>query len=81
MTGSSRCSASGPLRQALLELTGDPSFARRVGEDFVSALAGSANSSVLRSLGSPEALLRKRRRRDDHVKRRRDAPAAGGRAA
>jgi hypothetical protein len=41
------------------ELTGDPAFARHVGEDFVAQLAGSANSSVLRSLGSPAALLQK----------------------
>jgi diguanylate cyclase (GGDEF)-like protein len=41
------------------EVTGDELFARHVGENFVKTLAGSSNSTVLRSLGSPEELLRK----------------------
>jgi diguanylate cyclase (GGDEF)-like protein len=40
-------------------VTGDPDFARHVGEDAVSQLGGSSTSTVLRTLGSPEALLRK----------------------
>jgi diguanylate cyclase (GGDEF)-like protein len=47
------------LWEAGAELTGDPQFARHIGEDFVGRLAGSGNSAVLRQLGSPEGLLRK----------------------
>src|SRR5215211_2311649 len=47
------------LWEAGAELTGDPQFARHIGEDFVGRLAGSGNSAVLRQLGSPEGLVRK----------------------
>src|SRR5436190_4836998 len=38
-------------------LTEDPTFARRVGEEAVRQHAGSQVSTLLRSLGSPEAVL------------------------
>src|SRR5919107_5238947 len=47
------------LWEAGATLTGDPQFARHVGQDFVRQLAGSGNSTVLRALGSPEDLPRK----------------------
>ncbi len=40
------------------KITGDPQFARHAGEDTVKQLGSSSTSTVLRSLGSPEALLR-----------------------
>src|SRR6266498_3801145 len=42
------------LLEAGTAVTGDPHFARHVGEDTVNRLAGSSNSAVLRGLGSPE---------------------------
>jgi len=46
------------LWQAGARITGDPQFARHAGEDTVKQLGSSSTSTVLRSLGSPEALLR-----------------------
>jgi diguanylate cyclase (GGDEF)-like protein len=45
------------LWEAGTEITGDPDFARHVGEDFVGLLGASSNATVLRALGSPEKLL------------------------
>ena len=45
------------LLQAGTEVTGDPQFARRVGEDAIRQHAGSPVATVLRALGSPEAVL------------------------
>ena len=39
-------------------ITGEPGFARRVGEAAVSQLAGTQVATLLRSLGSPEAVMR-----------------------
>ena len=46
------------LFDAAAEVTGDPSIARRVGENAVRQYAGTQVATVLRSLGSPEELLR-----------------------
>ncbi len=46
------------LFDAAVELTGDASVARRVGENAVRQYAGTQVATVLRSLGSPEELLR-----------------------
>jgi diguanylate cyclase (GGDEF)-like protein len=43
--------------QAGVELTGDPTFARRVGENTLRQHAGTQVATVLRSLGSTEAVL------------------------
>src|SRR3954447_1030706 len=45
------------LLAAGTKLTGDPLFARRVGETTVRQHRGSAVATLLRSLGSPEAVL------------------------
>ncbi len=47
------------LLAAGTEVTGDPQFARHVGENAVRQHAGSAVATMLRSLGSPEAVLEK----------------------
>jgi diguanylate cyclase (GGDEF)-like protein len=39
------------------EMTGDPQVARRAGEDLVRQHAGTAVATLLRSLGSPQAIL------------------------
>jgi diguanylate cyclase (GGDEF)-like protein len=44
--------------QAGVELTGDPLFARRVGENTLRQHAGTQVATVLRSLGSTEAVLK-----------------------
>lgn len=46
------------MLQAGVDLTGDPSFARRVGENALRQHAGTAVATVLRSLGSTEAVLK-----------------------
>jgi diguanylate cyclase (GGDEF)-like protein len=46
------------LWQAGKKVTGDPQFPRHAGEDTVRKLGSSSTSTVLRSLGSPEALVR-----------------------
>src|SRR5437588_12793735 len=43
--------------QAGVDLTGDPLFARRVGENTLRQHAGTQVATVLRSLGSTEAVL------------------------
>ena len=48
--------ASALFEQGVLE-TGDPSFARRVGEETLQQHAGTQVATLLRSLGSPEAIL------------------------
>jgi len=45
------------MLEAGVELTGDPAFPRRVGEDTLRQHAGSGVATVLRSLGSVEAVL------------------------
>jgi diguanylate cyclase (GGDEF)-like protein len=45
------------LFEAAIELTGDPAIARRVGEQMVSQHAGTPVATLLRSLGSPEAIF------------------------
>jgi diguanylate cyclase (GGDEF)-like protein len=45
------------MLEAGVEQTGDPSFARRVGEHTLRQHAGTAVATVLRSLGSTEAVL------------------------
>jgi diguanylate cyclase (GGDEF)-like protein len=45
------------LWEAGQAVTGDPDFARHVGGDAVAQLGGSSTSTVLRTLGSPDALL------------------------
>jgi len=46
------------LFEAAAEVTGDPAIARHVGEDAVSQYSGTQVATVLRSLGSPEEMLR-----------------------
>jgi diguanylate cyclase (GGDEF)-like protein len=46
------------MLQAGVELTGDPAFARRVGENTLRQHAGTQVATVLRSLGSTEAVLK-----------------------
>src|SRR3954452_3059782 len=48
---------AGELMQAAVELTGDEEVVRRVGEDTVRQHAGTAVATLLRSLGSPQAIL------------------------
>jgi diguanylate cyclase (GGDEF)-like protein len=45
------------LQAAGVEVTGDPAFARRVGEEMVGQHAGKQVATLLRSLGSVEAVL------------------------
>jgi diguanylate cyclase (GGDEF)-like protein len=45
------------LFEAAIELTGDPGIARRVGEEMVQQHAGTPVATLLRSLGSPEAIF------------------------
>src|SRR3982074_523559 len=45
------------MLEAGVQLTGDPSFARRVGEHTLRQHAGTQVATVLRSLGSTEAVL------------------------
>ncbi len=45
------------LLEAAVRVTGDPTFAQRVGEGAVRRHAGSPVATLLRSLGSPEAVL------------------------
>ncbi len=45
------------LMQAGVQLTGDPAFSRRVGEETVTQHAGKQVATLLRSLGSVEAVL------------------------
>jgi diguanylate cyclase (GGDEF)-like protein len=45
------------LLEAGVRVTGDPGLARRTGEEAVRQHAGSPAATVLRSLGSPEAIL------------------------
>src|SRR3954470_19815164 len=45
------------LLAAGVRITGDPHFARRVGAESVRQHAGSPVATLLRSLGSPEAIL------------------------
>jgi diguanylate cyclase (GGDEF)-like protein len=45
------------MLEAAVEVTGDPVLARRTGEEAVRQHAGSPAATVLRSLGSPEAIL------------------------
>jgi diguanylate cyclase (GGDEF)-like protein len=45
------------LFEAAIELTGDPGLARRVGEEMVRQHAGTPVATLLRSLGSPEAIF------------------------
>jgi diguanylate cyclase (GGDEF)-like protein len=47
------------LWEAGAAVTGEPDFARNVGADAVRVLGASSTSTVLRTLGSPEELLRK----------------------
>ena len=51
-------SESVALFEAAAQVTGDPAIARHVGEDAVRQYAGTQVATVLRSLGSPEELLR-----------------------
>lgn len=46
------------LYSAAVEVTGDPEVSRRIGEDALSQYAGTEVAALLRSLGSPGALLR-----------------------
>ena len=46
------------LFDAAAQVTGDPTIARHVGENAVRQYAGTQVATVLRSLGSPEELLR-----------------------
>jgi diguanylate cyclase (GGDEF)-like protein len=46
------------LLTAAGRVTGEPGFARRVGAEAVSQLAGTQVATLLRSLGSPEAVMR-----------------------
>src|SRR5580704_15686629 len=45
------------LLEASVQVTGDPQFARRVGEEMVGQHAGKQVATLLRSLGSVEAVL------------------------
>ncbi|QEC47309.1 diguanylate cyclase [Baekduia soli] len=45
------------LLSACVQVTGDPGFPRRIGEHTVRQHAGTSVSTLLRSLGSPEAVL------------------------
>jgi hypothetical protein len=45
------------LLEAAVEVTGDPDIGRRVGEEAVRRHAGTAVATLLRSLGSPEAIF------------------------
>src|SRR5258708_37449046 len=45
------------LFEAAVQLTGDIAIARRIGEDMVRQHAGTPDATLLRSLGSPEAVL------------------------
>src|SRR5258708_6361162 len=45
------------LFEAAVQLTGDIAIARRIGEDMVRQHAGTPVATLLRSLGSPEAVL------------------------
>jgi diguanylate cyclase (GGDEF)-like protein len=47
------------LFEAAEELTGDPQIARRVGEETLAQHTGTAVATLMRSLGSPEAIYRK----------------------
>jgi uncharacterized protein (TIGR02265 family) len=47
---------AGALMEAAVELTGDEQVVRRVGEDMVRQHAGTAVATLLRSLGSPQAI-------------------------
>jgi diguanylate cyclase (GGDEF)-like protein len=53
------CTEMIALWEAGESVTGDPQFARHLGEDAVAQLGGSSTSTVLRTMGSPEGLLRK----------------------
>jgi diguanylate cyclase (GGDEF)-like protein len=46
------------LFAAAAEITGDPQIARRVGEETIAQHAGTPVATLLRSLGSPEAIYR-----------------------
>jgi uncharacterized protein (TIGR02265 family) len=48
---------AGALMEAAVELTGDQEVVRRVGEDTVRQHAGTAVATLLRSLGSPQAVF------------------------
>ena len=48
---------AGSLMEAAVELTGDEDVVRRVGEDTVRQHAGTAVATLLRSLGSPQAIF------------------------
>src|SRR3954471_10570242 len=48
---------AGSLMEAAVELTGDDQVVRRVGEDTVRQHAGTAVATLLRSLGSPQAVF------------------------
>jgi len=45
------------LLEVAAELTGEPAFARRAGEEVVRQHAGTAVATLLRNLGSPQAIL------------------------
>src|SRR4051794_27056774 len=48
---------AGALMEAAVELTGDDQLIRRVGEDMVRQHAGTTVATLLRSLGSPQAIF------------------------
>src|SRR3954471_5568516 len=50
-------SDAGSLMEAAVELTGDDQLIRRVGEDMVRQHAGTTVATLLRSLGSPQAIF------------------------